>query len=234
MPQDATSTENETCASGVECISARGAVAYAARKGWGASSLEVKIVVKPPRLLIELSLIPTTERWLVSKALYGLTTSPRDWSVHRNNVLRSLTVSLSEGQARLRQGVVDENVWQVVSHDGKILGLLFVYVDDLLRLASVEVAEALWKAVQDQWQTTPPTWAGKDEPISFCGVEVYQGDGQIWLRQTRYIQELLDRYQDEHEATLPMNAWTDPEPESSPSVASVPCLFSGEVVSVVN
>ena len=236
MPQDTVGGETETFASGVECISVRCAVAYAARQGWSASSLDirtaflnaparpgsgVKIVVKPPRLLTELALIPVTERWLVAKALYGLTTSPRDWSVYRNNVLRFLTAVIGESQVRLRQGAVDENVWQVVSHDGKILGLLIVYVDDLLCLAAVEVAEALWKSVQNQWQTTPPTWATKEEPISFCGVEVYQGDGLIWLRQTRYIQELLDRHQVEHEATLPMNAWVDPEPETSPSLSSV-------------
>ena len=251
MPQDAASQESETFASGVECISVRCAIAFAARQGWRASCLDIrtaflnaparpgsglKIVVKPPRLLVELGLVPEAERWLVAKALYGLTTSPRDWSIHRNEVLRSLKVELAEGTGRLRQGVVDEHVWQVISPCGKIVGLLIVYVDDLLCLALPPVASAVWKAVQEKWQTTPPAWASVSDPISFCGVEIYQGEGRIWLRQTRYLQELLDRYQVEHEASLPMNAWTDPEPESNPLTTKVKSAqkVTGELLWLTN
>ena len=95
LPNDADTSGLSTFASGVEATSVRAATALASRKGWSVSgwdiraaflnaparaSSKMRLVVKPPRLLVDLKLIFGDEKWLVPKALYGLTTSPRDWA----------------------------------------------------------------------------------------------------------------------------------------------------------
>ena len=206
LPSDADTGGLSTFASGVEAISVRAATAVAARKGWTVSGLDIRtaflnapvrantkmrLVVKPPRLLVDLQLIPSDERWLVSKALYGLTTSPRDWAVHRDAVLRKMKIPSALGFLFLKQGLVDENVWRICDEKGEVHGLLIVYVDDLMCLAEKERASELWRAVRAEWQSTDPSWASEESPLSFCGLEIYQGSGRIWVRQTRYLQDLL-------------------------------------------
>ena len=127
------------------------------------------------------------------------------------------------GCLTLKQGVVDENVWKICDPNGEVQGLLIVYVDDLMCLASKDRAQEVWKAVRHVWQATDPVWADEALPLSFCGLEIYQGEDQIWLQQTRYLQELLDRHDVKAEASSPMWKWmriASPEGYQRTSVAS--------------
>ena len=63
------------------------------------------IVVKPPFLLVQLGVLKATDRWRVRRALYGLQTSPRDWSVYRDGELRGIGLE-SPCVAKLKQGLL--------------------------------------------------------------------------------------------------------------------------------
>ena len=57
-----------------------------------------------------------------------------------------------------------------------IVGLLLVYVDDLLIAGSDEVLSAVSKAIEGVW--TIPSWTRAHvEGVRFCGLEVVQGAG---------------------------------------------------------
>ena len=100
------------------------------------------IVVKPPYFLIQLGLLKGSDRWVVRKALYGLQTSPRDWSVYRDKVLRSLRVEAPVA-ATLQQSRTDDCMWFLRSEDGALWGILIVYVDDLAAFGPTEVVQSL-------------------------------------------------------------------------------------------
>ena len=50
------------------------------------------MVLTPPRSLVQRGLVRPSTLWRVDKAMYGLDTSPRDWGLHRNSVLRDLKI----------------------------------------------------------------------------------------------------------------------------------------------
>ena len=214
----------------------RVALSFATCRGWCPSSLEVRtaflnapvqkadrtmLIVKPPKILEDLQLSAPGERWIVDKALYGLTTSPRDWSRHRDNILRTLPISSHLGVLRLSQCRADDNLWKIVDESHKVHGLLIAYVDDLLLLTGTERAKEVWAAIKSQWQTTEPCWATEQQPLSFCGLELYRSGQCLWVRQTRYIQELLDRHQVTQFASSPMSNWVPPECQEQPNLERV-------------
>ena len=110
----------------------------------------------------------------------------------------------------------DENLWKLADSNGQTQGLLIVYVDDLLLLSSPDRTNEVWSAVKSQWQTTEPSWATERHPLSFCGLELYQASDSLWVRQTRYIQELLERHQVTQHATSPMSNWSPVECPEKP------------------
>ena len=100
-----TEVQGETSASGLDCIGLRAVLRKAADLRWSVSSLHVRraflnaprleqpghmTLVDPPVLLQKMGIAKPNEVWQVRGALYGLCESPRDWSIHRDNTLRSL------------------------------------------------------------------------------------------------------------------------------------------------
>ena len=74
----------------------------AAAEDWTVASLDVAtafllaprraasqclLIMKPPRILIEAGICDEGDLWRIENALYGLQSSPADWSSYRNNVL---------------------------------------------------------------------------------------------------------------------------------------------------
>ena len=235
LPAEAASGES-TYAGGIEAITVRIALSFATRQGWYPSSLDVRtaflnapvqksdktvLIVKPPKILEDLQLSTSGERWIVDKALYGLTTSPRDWSRHRDSILKSMPIPSCLGVLHLHQCRADDNLWKLVDEGHKTHGLLIVYVDDLLLLTVKERADEVWSAIKKQWQTTEPCWATGQEPLSFCGLELYRSGQCLWIRQTRYIQELLDRHNVTQVASSPMSNWVPPQCPEQPSLEKV-------------
>ena len=78
--------------------------------------------------------------WLIDKALYGLTTSPPDWSLHRDETIPGILWQTSlhsrEVQGACRK-TPDKNLWRMEEVDKETgethwTGVMSVYVDDLL------------------------------------------------------------------------------------------------------
>ena len=171
------SSEDSTYATGVEAVSVRAALAIASRRLWRPTALDIRtafapvrvpnkttIIVKPPRILIDLQLVPEEERWIVDRALYGLTSSPRDWSVYRDQTLQSLPIPSVLGTLRLEQCKSDDNLCKLVCPKWVIQGVVVIYVDDIMCLASVPQAQELWEATRATWKTNDPSWASEQEP----------------------------------------------------------------------
>eukprot|EP00435_Cladocopium_sp_Y103_P036696 s2415_g9.t1 len=170
------------------------------------------VAMSIPSIFKRLGLAGEEDVWLVEMALYGLTTSPRDWSVHRDAVLNKLTWKRLLGNGEKATGRFercdDENLWRLVEtdpHGSRWCGLLCVYVDDLLFCGEQEVLCHALKAVETQWSCAGAEWATSTTPLKFCGIEITmdsKGDG-LHLSQVGYEQEMLDRWQVQHGVVFP-------------------------------
>ena len=128
-------------AGGVDTIQVRAILRRAACEGWPAMTLDVKsafllaptsqkdcIIVDPPRVMQEAGVVPWGHVWLVTGALYGLITSPKDWSTFRDSRLLTFRwrVQLPEEEDEVEMHFAlagDSNVWYLrVVGDGRVLG----------------------------------------------------------------------------------------------------------------
>ena len=193
----------------------------AALESWHILSLDIRsafllaptsqdelIIVQPPRILYDAGLIDHDEVWVVTGAMYGLTTAPRDWASHRDNQLRHLRwtqVILGEERKLGLVPLADPNLWVVkewkadgkggVLFAGPSLGYLAVYVDDLLVVAERSTAEKLAQVLDATWPASPPEYVEAGGPaMKFLGMEIQKSEkGDIEVHQHCYAQELLQR-----------------------------------------
>ena len=112
-----------------------------------------------PTVFRKLGLAGPDDVWIIQKAVYGLTSSPRDWCLYRDETLPTMS------WRRNRQGqevdgsfirTPDDNVWRLEEVDRKTgekfwAGLMSVYVDDLLVTAEDSAAKAAIQAIADSW-----------------------------------------------------------------------------------
>ena len=126
---------DEIYASGADSTQLRMILRVASLRQWHCLSLDVKsafllapkaqgetVIVKPPRILEEAGLAQPGEHWLVSAAMYGLVTSPKDWSSFRDSELQKMLGSLDladvdhGGEQGVRFGfrpMEDPNLWAI-------------------------------------------------------------------------------------------------------------------------
>ena len=107
-------------AAGIDGPTIRATLRHAGQRGWQGAVTDVKtafllaprrasnrlLVVKPAKVLVEAQIISPEELWSVSKALYGLQSSPADWSHYRDQELSSWKWKrggLSQFEAELRK-----------------------------------------------------------------------------------------------------------------------------------
>ena len=104
--------------------------------------------------MVQLGVAAADEVWLIDKALYGFTSSPAHWAVHRDSVLASIRWQQQQDEFFL-EVTRERNLWRVMKQGcAQPQGLLLVYVDDLLVLSGEEVHQALIREIQSHWQTT--------------------------------------------------------------------------------
>ena len=235
LPSDALGlSKGDLFANGVEALTVRVALAYAATKeGWYGCVLDIKcaflyaparspqqtgervIVVHPPYFLVQLGLLQPCHRWRVGKALCGLQTSPRDWAVYRDGVLVALEISCDGVVLKLHQGVSDESLWFAKCPGGHVWAIAVVYVDDICLFGPQNVLEAIVKGIQEKWKTSSPCWTSSGHPVSLCGVELVQTTRGWRLSQLAYLSEILTRYNVNTTANVPLVRWDEPEPEDT-------------------
>lgn len=88
---------SELYSSGLDATQLRVLLRHGALEEWLAGTLDIRtafllaptsqrelIVVSPPKVLQDAGVVPVGVAWLVTGAMYGLTTAPRDWSGYRD------------------------------------------------------------------------------------------------------------------------------------------------------
>ena len=111
-------------------------------------------IVIPPKVLVAAGVVSPTERWRVSKALYGFNSSPNHWAGHRDRTVR--TFRWTDTATGKRLGLVqtaEGNLWRIgwESKDGSIEGCcghLVVYVDDLMVLGPSHIRQGFLTILQ--------------------------------------------------------------------------------------
>ena len=202
-------------AGGVDTIQVRALLRKAAIEGWDALTLGVKsafllaptsqkdcIVVDPPRVMQEAGVVPWGSVWLVTGALYGLTTSPRDWSNFRDAEIQKLqwraTLPGEAGEVTMRfVPAGDNNLWRMIEVDSeKTLGYMAIYVDDTLMVGSVAMVQGASGCIRELWETSEPEWASVGRPMRFLGMDIEKTErGGFRLHQEAFTRELLDRHE---------------------------------------
>ena len=238
VPQNA-HDPSDLYASGVEGLTVRIVLAFAAYHGWASLSADIRtaflhaplsgeleteevIIVKPPSLLVEMNLLSADHRWLVRKALYGLRQAPLAWARFRDKTLHALTFESGGIIYGLKQGLSDDSLWFIVSPgsnggDGNCwYGILIIYVDDLLGLAPAYLLQALFGEIQKLWKLSEPQWVNEDGVVTFCGIEIQAiKGGGFRISQRAYLKELFTRYEVQGTASAPISQWVDPDDEQS-------------------
>lgn len=122
----------EVYASGADSTQLQATLRVASLENWQCLSLDVKsafllapkaqgelVIVKPPRILVDAQLAKPDEHWVVTSAMYGLVTSPKDWSVYRDAELLKMRGEVkvpkeSTGDDVMHFGfqpIKDSNLW---------------------------------------------------------------------------------------------------------------------------
>ena len=218
-------------AGGADGCQVRALVRTAAIKGWTIAATDIRVAflnaprrddgklvaMEIPSVYKRLGLAKDGEVWLVRLAMYGLTTSPRDWSQYRDRTLPAVSwVRVREENnqpKRVRGRLVktdDENLWRLEEADvesGKVhwTGLMSVYVDDILISGEEATVSAALTSLQATWTTSSIEWASSTSAVHYCGFEITaadEGDG-FHLSQRKYEQEILARWNVTESTTFP-------------------------------
>ena len=226
--------KSDLYAGGVEALTVRVVLVYvASRPDWCGCILDVKcaflyaparsiqedaekqtiIVVRPPYLLVQLGLLGPQRRWRIIRALYGLQTSPKDWALYRDQELKGLQVSVEDEVLTLFQGISDDSLWFAKNAKGEVRALVVVYVDDVGLFGPRLVLRALVDKLREKWNTSEPVWSNDETLLNICGVELQQLKMGWRLTKRAYLQELLQRYEVESTASVPIARWDDPPDE---------------------
>eukprot|EP00438_Fugacium_kawagutii_P019078 Skav200865 [mRNA] locus=scaffold3214:128100:133379:+ [translate_table: standard] len=214
-------------ASGSDAVMVRALIRCAAQKRWSLAGTDIGVAflnapkrdqtkltaMEIPSIFKRCKLAEPDEVWLIDMAVYGLTTSPRDWSLHRDETLPTIKwqrqTSCGELQGYFQQ-TKDENLWRLCERNiatGETIwsGLMSVYVDDLLLAADREVIDAALEAVSQVWTLSPTEWASEDHALTYCGFEIAAdgaGDGYL-VSQFKYQNEMLLKWGIQEESKFP-------------------------------
>lgn len=208
-----------TYASGSDAVMVRSLIRCAARKGWCAGGTDIGVAflnapkrdqtkltaMEVPSIFKYCGLADEDDVWLIEMAAYGLPTSPRDWSVHRDLTLPDIkwTRKTEEGEWRgYFKQTKDENLWLLCetcppSGTTSWAGLMSVYVDDLLLAGPKCTLEAALGALAEVWTMSATEWATSTNVLKYCGFEVRaheRGDG-FWVSQGMYQDEMLQKWE---------------------------------------
>ena len=203
-------------ASGVDSTQVRVMVRKAALNQWEMASLDIQtafllaptsqkelIVMTPPRVLVEAELVAADEVWIITAALYGMTTAPRDWAKFRDEQVLSWRWTIEDAGGELCQiqlkPLGDQNLWGIYVRKGDTEvceGQAAFYVDDILMGGPRHVCDSVLDQIRRIWATSTPEFVEEGRPMKFLGMEIEKtSTGEFLLHQRCYTQELLNRHQ---------------------------------------
>ena len=129
-----------------------------------------------------------SELWEYTHAVYGLRESPRWWGEFRDSRLAQLNVIVGSRRIKLLQCRVEGSWWRLVD-ESTLVGIVVVYVDDLLICSIPTIVIAVSEAIKKLWDTSSLAWAS--DGIRFLGIEIAKIQDGFALSQESYIRELL-------------------------------------------
>ncbi|CAE7367174.1 unnamed protein product [Symbiodinium sp. CCMP2592] len=144
----------------------------------------------PPKILVKAGLVRPGELWKLTHAVYGLQESPKLWGAYRDDLLAQIQLVFDGKRVTLMQGRVEPSWWSVLQDGSVLIGILVVYVDDLLLCGRTELIKELAAAIKAVWKTSPLQLATEGE-IRFLGIEISFTSQGFALTQRAYIEELL-------------------------------------------
>ena len=176
------------------------------------------LAMEIPVVFRKLGLADSNQIWLIDKALYGLTSSPRDWGVHRDETVPKITWHRERFGCRVQgafKKTPDENIWRIEEvncETGAIAwsGLMSIYVDDLLFVAEEGVVDAATTAIEKTWAISAVEKTKDGATVKYCGFEIEAiNDGGFKISQTKYEAEMLQRWNVTRSAEYPQFKTTE-------------------------
>ena len=210
--------QSEHYAGGVDSQQVRTQLRLGASKQWTVGCTDIRtafwnaprrdsqklVAMEIPIAFRKLGLATNQHIWLIDKAFYGLTTSPRDWSLHRDETIPSIQWQRQRLGREVRgvfRKTPDENVWrmeEVERETGEThwTGLMSVYVDDLLFTAEEGSLDSAVLAIEQVWAISEVEKSGEGKVIKYCGFEIEvgpQSDGFL-VSQRMYEKEMVQKW----------------------------------------
>ena len=213
-------------ASGADGILIRAALSYAVERRWGIATTDIRtaflhaprpklnesreVIVVSPKILVTGGVCAPNERWRVHNALYGFTSSPAHWAVHRDRMMAEFEWS-SEGSKMVLKRSEEGNLWKIMKQsptetEWTCEGHVIVYVDDIMVMANDQVRNDFFTRLQKEWKCSDIETVNTDNWVRFCGFELKkhdQGEG-LMVGQKSYTLDLLKRHQDLTPKQYPM------------------------------
>eukprot|EP00435_Cladocopium_sp_Y103_P069412 s890_g33.t1 len=237
---------SETYAGGIDATQVRSVLCSAVQRSWSIAGTDIKtaflqvpagrdkdvIIINPPSIFVESGVIGPEELWHVNGNIYGLTTSPRDWSDHRDHVLASFEWRTGDKRCWLQKSK-EENLWRMKcqdQHQARTVGHLAVYIDDLLATGEDEVLRSFFDRVRQEWSISEPEWCEEGSTLRFCGLEVDRQGKNILLHQESYIRDLLHRYGTKGSSSMGTVAVPEEEETVSPQDVKTAQIATGELL----
>eukprot|EP00438_Fugacium_kawagutii_P017886 Skav201903 [mRNA] locus=scaffold3992:11450:20578:- [translate_table: standard] len=223
--------QDDVYAGGIDATQIRCQLQVSAAQGWTCASTDIRVAflnaprrrdsklvaMQVPHVFKRLGLCqPGEDFWIVRLAMYGLTTSPRDWGVHRDRRLPQLRWRRwADDSWRVGwfEPTGDPHLWRAVERGEAAtdvadvaaadeapvkhwVGLLGVYVDDILLTGQPDAVQSAFGAIESEWATSGLEWRSVDKAIKFLGFEIRLDKNNNGLRvgQESYIQEVLNAW----------------------------------------
>ena len=213
-------------ASGADGVLIRANLAYSVQRGWGIGTTDIRtafllaprpkdqnmreVIVVPPRIMVEAGVCSSTERWRVHNALYGFTSSPAHWAVHRDRTMANFEWTW-EGDQFFLERTEEGNLWKIMKRSPQSKkpvceGHVIVYVDDIMALSTDGVRESFFNRLGQEWNCAEVETVNQTDWLRFCGFELKRHEDQVSLMvgQRSYTAELLKRHDDVTPRSFPM------------------------------
>ena len=202
--------EGEVSAGGVETICLRTLLRKSAQLQWQIATIDVKkaflnaprtekhgciTIIDPPSVLVSMGVVPSSEAWLVTGAIYGLTQSPHDWGMHRDGMFRQFRWDCQGETLKLIE-TPERHLWRIISESTQEeKGYLCSYVDDLLVTGEKAVVDSTIQKIESTWSCSEPDYINDSKNVRFCGYELrWDKEGNLLLMQPSYVLDLLQKY----------------------------------------
>ena len=132
----------------------------------------------PPKVLIKAGLCRPGELWRLTHAVY------------RDLRLAQVQLVFEGKRVTLLQGTVEPSWWSVLQEGSLLIGIVVVYVDDLLICGHTAIIRELAQAIRTIWKTSDLQLIS-DGPLRFLGIEISRCTQGYALSQKSYIEELI-------------------------------------------